>query len=100
MLQNTYAMINNRLFNGELPECHIYVSSACKWENIECHGMCMFDETEYFILISLDQTPFEFFNTLVHEMIHIWMRENGFNFWAHNRTFKMWTLRAMEEFYE
>ena len=104
MLQDTYQMINHRLFDGELPECNIYWLEGSDWFDYPIDGIhtCyIFDDghIEHFIGIPHNLDIVKYFNAMVHEMIHAWQIENSKPH-NHGKLFKSWCKKAYEEFYE
>ena len=106
MLQETYKLINDRLFDGELPECHIVWLASCDgWMDWDfgIHGVAVsYPEKELHFIgiwVELMDSPTQYFNTFVHECIHIWQAHTGRKM-NHGKTFKHWCRKAYEEFYE
>ena len=101
-------MINNRLFDGELPEAELYWLNESNIDIIpfEIDAVCIPWNNTYFIGI-YKMLPFIsyslYFNSMVHEMIHIWQCEKyGVKYTLkhqHGREFKKMCQLAYEEFY-
>ena len=102
MLQETYNMINNRLFDGELPDCTIYWLDEPEldfWPNSQIDGCYVREAGEHFIAIYIGLSTARYFNTMVHECIHVWQAHTGRKV-NHGKSFKYWCQKAYEEFYE
>lgn len=100
-MQELFDYINLELFDLalDLPEFMVMSKKQCKqiWpEPID--GICVPDNDTYIIGIHKGLSKNEFFDTMVHEMIHIkLMDKNGYS--GHGKPFKKWCRKAINTFY-
>ena len=93
--------INSELFNDELPACHLYALTSAQLEKVAgfpIDGICIPEQDDYFIGLDNSLAEGAFFNTMVHEMIHVWQMENKKSI-GHYGWFIVWCEKAREEFY-
>lgn len=105
MLQETYKMINARLFDNELPDVYIYwihepyvPDFNFKIDGIH-YALYTGKHVDHFIGIYYLLDTVKYFNAMVHEMIHVWQVENGLEP-NHKQVFLNWCHKAYEEFYD
>lgn len=98
-----YNMINRRLFDEELPDCTIILFGATDYKKLSIdnpiNGFCQPVQDCWLIGIDKTLSDKEYFDTLVHEMIHIWQGENNLEM-DHKKSFQYMCAKAYEEFYE
>lgn len=102
MLKEIYQLVNNRLFDGTLPECEIvWLASPDGWADFgfDVDGFHAYEDGYHFIGIYVGLGTVGIFNTIIHECIHVWQADNGKKP-NHGKTFKRWCEKAYEEFYE
>lgn len=105
-MQKMFNYINEELFDTDLPDIFLYTlddgfieKSAKDWNLPEYYGICCPSGEEYFIGISNSLTRTEFFDTLVHELIHVYCMENYRGYSGHGGYFRLWTRKAVDTFY-
>jgi len=69
------------------------------WPDYPIDGICIPTEKTYLIGVHEDLTPDQFFNTLVHELIHIYCFEK-YNYGGHGKKFKKICQKAVEIYYQ
>ena len=104
-MESLFNMINTRLFGDKLPDCTIILFNGSdyltlKKMGVNCliDGLCTHDNKSWIIGIDKNLTGIDYFNTLVHEMIHVWQWET-YRKMNHGTSFKTKCLKAYEEFY-
>ena len=100
-MRELFDYINFELFNLalDMPEFMVMSNKMAKriWP-ISIDGICIPDNDTYIIAIHKDLTKNEFFDTMVHELIHIkLMDKNGYS--GHGKPFKKWCRKAIDTFY-
>jgi len=101
-MRSLYNKVNDRLFGSELPSVDIIKFDGSKKQFDVTYLIDGFTTTQLGgLVIGISETlsKQEKFNTLVHEMIHVWQAENG-KAWNHGKIFKRWCRLAYQEFYE
>ena len=102
-MKKIYDRINYELFDGLLPD-DVQVQCITEYQSTlafgaVAEGLCNCqDDGVYFIGISDWLTDREKFNTLIHEMIHVWQWENKKPA-GHSGWFRVWCDKAIELYY-
>ena len=101
-MKKIYDRINYELFACELPQDVVVqkmtLAQCLRAVNAKCDGLCIFNGNSYFIGIADHLTDKEKFDTLVHEMIHVWQTENNKKE-IHGKYFKLWCQKAIDLYY-
>lgn len=93
-IQELFYYVNRELFDSmlDMPYFHISDYKDNTW------GWCEDYKNNQFISIDKNCNPIDFFNTFVHELIHVWQCQNN-KAMDHKKEFKKWSLKAYEIFY-
>lgn len=105
-MQTIFEESNFLLFDDKLPQPIFFVFNNSTMELINTFlgwdfafdGICVPNKNKYFIGVHKDLTPAEFYNTLIHELIHIELMEK-YNYSGHGKKFKNKCKKILDELY-
>jgi len=101
-----FNFVNQELFDNMLDMPEIYVlddtyikKAAIDWELPLFDGVCVYDEERYFLGMYAGLNEVQSFNTLVHEMIHMYTHRYHREYLGHGGWFRVYCEKAYEIFY-
>lgn len=101
-LNKMFRFVNQELFDGLLDVEIVQTIDNNTFFDYDIDGVCIpdFDGENWRYFIGIDETlnKTDAFNTLVHEMIHIYCMVNR-NYSGHNGLFRTMTIKAVDVFY-
>ncbi len=86
-----FEYINIELFDSELDQPYFNIDDYVKIDR--SYGWCEWYRDNFFIALDKNLSYIEFFNTLVHELIHLWQAQNNKDM-DHKKEFKNWCDKA------
>ena len=95
-LKKAFTYINERLFDDLLPMPILHLvtaEEAAAFGEPDTEGFFFYED----MLIGIHEDS-NIFDTLVHEMIHLWQFQNH-KYMGHGGWFLIWSRKAIEEFY-
>lgn len=100
-MQNLYQEINFQIFEDKLPEPAFFLLDdflARKLYDFPIDGICIPAANGYIIGVHIDLTPIAFYNTMVHELIHVYCMEK-WNYSGHGKKFKKICKKSLDILY-
>ena len=100
-LKKIFDFINERLFDDLLNVPALYLMSDEEAQELYPEYPELFHDGLFFpdlVMIAINEDCENIFDTLLHEMIHLWQFQNH-KYMGHGGWFLIWSRKAIEEFY-
>ena len=101
-MEMLFESINFDLFEDKLDKPRFFVLDEelafTLWPNYAIDGICVPHKDFYLVGVQKDLKPHHFFDTLVHELIHVYLMEKC-NYSGHGKKFKKMCEKAIDIYY-